>query len=49
MRVLLNYTLLELAHKVVRDFCVTDQGGLLRDIVYVYVDGIVVVRLAASR
>jgi hypothetical protein len=46
---MLNSTLLERAHKVVRYFRVVGQGGLLRDIMNLYVDGIVVVRPAASR
>ncbi len=44
----MNCTLLELAHKVVRDFGLVVQGGLLRNAVNLYVDGVVVVRPAAT-
>ncbi len=48
MYILLNYTLLELAHEIVRDLGLDGHSGLLGDIVDMYVDRVVVVRLTAS-
>ncbi len=40
----MNCTLLKLTHEVVRDLGLASQGGFFRDVVNLYVNGVVVVR-----
>ncbi len=48
MGALLKCTLLEFAHEIVRDLGLACQRGLLRDVVDLYVNGIVMVRPSAA-